>query len=63
MQEPIEETTPPLTMEQSFSLRLFSSQVQGMNREQAIAQLVKLYEQMLLRENQYKEILKKQWGL
>ena len=61
--QPIEETTPPLTMEQSFSLRLFENQVKEMNREQAIAQLVKLYEQMLLRENQYKEILKKQWGL
>lgn len=60
---PIEENVPASTMEQAFSLKLFSNQVSGMNREQAIAQLVQLYERMLLRENQYKAILHKQWGL
>lgn len=60
---PTEENTPPLTMEQRFSLQLFRNEVSKMNREQAIAQLVKLYEQVLLRENQYKAILKKEWGL
>lgn len=60
--ESIEEQKP-LTLEQSFSLRLFKSHVSKLDRDAAIAQLVQLYEQTLLRENQYKEILKHQWGL
>lgn len=52
-----------LSLEQQFSLRSFESQVQQMNREQALEQLVKLYEQMLTRENMYKEVIKHQWGL
>lgn len=52
-----------LSLEQQFSLRSFESQVQEMNREQALEYLVKLYEQMLTRENQYKEVIKHQWGL
>lgn len=52
-----------LSLEQKFSLRSFETQVQQMNREQAQEYLVKLYEQMLSRENQYKEVIKHQWGL
>jgi hypothetical protein len=52
-----------LSLEQQFSLRSFESQVQQMNREQAQEYLVKLYEQMLSRENAYKEVIKHQWGL
>ena len=52
-----------LSLEQKFSLRSFESQVQQMNREQAQEYLVKLYEQMLSRENMYKEVIKHQWGL
>lgn len=52
-----------LSLEQQFSLRSFENQVQQMNREQALEQLVKLYEQMLSRENMYKEVIKHQWGL
>jgi preprotein translocase subunit Sec63 len=55
--------TNELSLEQQFSLCSFASQVQGMNREQAQEYLVKLYEQMLNRENAYKETLKHQWGL
>jgi hypothetical protein len=34
-----------------------------MSREQAQDFLVKLYEQMVMRENMYKHFLKHQWGL
>lgn len=52
-----------LTLEQQFSIRSFESQVQQMSREQAQDFLVKLYEQMLARENMYKSFIKHEWGL
>jgi outer membrane lipopolysaccharide assembly protein LptE/RlpB len=58
MNQPVE-----LTLEQQFSIRSFETQVQKMSREQAQDFLVKLYEQMVLRENMYKHFLKHQWGL
>lgn len=58
MEKPIE-----LTLEQQFSIRSFETQVQQMSREQAQDFLVKLYEQMVMRENMYKHFLKHQWGL
>lgn len=58
MNQPVE-----LTLEQQFSIRSFETQVQKMSREQAQDFLVKLYEQMVMRENMYKHFLKHQWGL
>lgn len=58
MSQPIE-----LSLEQRFSIRSFESQVEKMSREQAQEFLVKLYEQMLMRENMYKDFIKHQWGL
>jgi hypothetical protein len=58
MNQPIE-----LTLEQQFSLRSFETQVENMSREQAQLFLVKLYEQMMLRESLYKHFLKSQWGI
>ncbi len=58
MNQPIE-----LSLEQQFSIRSFQSQVQKMSREQAQEFLVKLYEQMLVRENMYKQFIKYEWGL
>lgn len=52
-----------LSLEQQFSIRSFETQVQQMSREQAQDFLVKLYEQMMLRENMYKQFLKHEWGL
>lgn len=52
-----------LSLEQQFSLRSFETQVQRMSREQAQEFLVKLYEQMIVRENMYKSFVKHQWGL
>lgn len=52
-----------LSLEQQFSLRSFQTQVNDMSREQAKEFLIKLYEEMLVRENVYKDVLKHQWGL
>jgi Phycobilisome degradation protein nblA len=52
-----------LSLEQKFNLRSFQTQVQNMSHEQAQEFLVELYEQMIVRENIYKEFLKHQWGL
>ncbi|GAX35163.1 MULTISPECIES: NblA/ycf18 family protein [Nodularia] len=58
MSQPIE-----LSLEQQFSIRSFASQVQHMSNDQAKDFLVKLYEQMMVREATYQELLKHQWGL
>lgn len=58
MSQPVE-----LTLEQQFSIRSFETQVQQMSHEQAQEFLVKLYEQMLMREAMYRHFLKHQWGL
>jgi Phycobilisome degradation protein nblA len=58
MNNPIE-----LSLEQQFSIHSFANQVQDMSHEQAKDFLVKLYEQMVVREATYKELLKHQWGL
>jgi Phycobilisome degradation protein nblA len=58
MNNPIE-----LSLEQQFNLRSFETQVEKMNLEQAQDFLLKLYEQMMLREATYKHLLKNQWGI
>jgi Phycobilisome degradation protein nblA len=58
MNQPIE-----LSLEQQFSLRSFETQVSQMSREQAQQFLMALYEQMMLREATYKQLLKHQWGI
>ena len=52
-----------LSLEQQFSLRSFESQVAKMSHEQAQDFLVKLYEQMMMRETMYKHFLKHEWGI
>lgn len=52
-----------LTLEQQFNIRSFATQVEQMSHEQAQDFLIKLYEQMVVREATYKELLKHQWGL
>ncbi len=58
MNQPIE-----LSLEQEFSLRSFADQVQQMSREQAQEFLLKLYEQMMIRETMYQQFLKHEWKL
>ena len=52
-----------LSLEQQFNIRSFETQVKQMSREQAQDFLVKMYEQMIVKENMYKEFLKHQWGI
>ncbi|WP_414564111.1 MULTISPECIES: NblA/ycf18 family protein [unclassified Anabaena] len=52
-----------LSLEQEFSLRTFSDQVQQMSREQAQEFLLMLYKQMMIQETTYQELLKHQWEL
>lgn len=52
-----------LSLEQQFNIRSFETQVEKMSREQAQEFLVQLYQQMIMRENMYKEFLKHEWGL
>ncbi|MUL38207.1 NblA/ycf18 family protein [Gloeocapsopsis dulcis] len=55
--------TIELTLEQEFSLRSFSDQVQQMSREQAQELLLLQYKYMMVRETIYQEILKQEWNL
>jgi Phycobilisome degradation protein nblA len=52
-----------LSLEQQFNIRSFATQTENMSREEVQELLVKLYEEMILRENIYKEVLKHQWGI
>ncbi|MBD2695085.1 NblA/ycf18 family protein [Anabaena catenula] len=52
-----------LSLEQEFSLRIFADQVQQMSREQAVEFLLNLYEQMMIQETTYQELLKHEWKL
>lgn len=50
-----------LSLEQEFSLRIFADQVQQMSGEQAKEFLLMLYQQMMMREKTYQELLKQEW--
>jgi len=52
-----------LSLEQEFNLHSFQSLVQQMSLEQAQECLMQMYEQMIVRENLYKEFIKHQWGI
>ncbi|CCH65269.1 Phycobilisome degradation protein NblA [Richelia intracellularis HM01] len=56
-------SNPKLSLEQQFSISSFAVQVQQMSHEQAKDFLIKLYEQMLIREATYQELLRHEWGL
>lgn len=52
-----------LTLEQEFSLRSFTDQVQHMSPEQAKELLLLHHKYMMIRETMYQEILKHAWKL
>ena len=52
-----------LSLEQKFSLRSFEAQVKAMSHEQAQEFLVKLYEQMIMKDNMYQDFIRHQWGI
>lgn len=52
-----------LSLEQKFGIKSFEQQVQRMNPKQAREMLVSVYEQGMIREVMYRELIKKEWGL
>jgi site-specific recombinase XerD len=58
MDKPIE-----LTLEQQFTLASFETEVKKMSEQQAKDFLVKLHQQMVIREEYYKHFLRHSWGL
>lgn len=52
-----------LSLEQEFSLRSFATKVDALGEAQSKALLVKMYEDMQLRENAYNARIKKAWGI
>jgi hypothetical protein len=52
-----------LSLEQRFSLRHFTEQVQNMSCEQAQALLIEQYRLMVVRETIYRKLLKRKWKL
>ncbi|MFW9264411.1 NblA/ycf18 family protein [Nostoc sp. CALU 546] len=58
MDQPIE-----LSLEQEFSIRCFADKVEQMSYEQAKEFLLVLYEQMLIRETTFHQLLKQEWRL
>jgi hypothetical protein len=58
MNQPLE-----LSLEQEFSLRSFTDQVQQMSREQAQEFLLMLHKEMMVRETIYQQLLKHEWRI
>lgn len=56
-------STITLSVEQQFQLRKFVDEVGRMSHAQAQSSLVELYTQMMLKENSYKAMLAKAWGI
>jgi hypothetical protein len=52
-----------LSLEQKFSLRVYSTQVEKMSQEETQSSLIALYEHIMLQENRYKYFLAQQWGM
>jgi Phycobilisome degradation protein nblA len=52
-----------LTIDQEFSLRLFTDQVKQMSREQAQEFLIEQFRLMMVQKTIYQELLKQEWKL
>ncbi len=52
-----------LSLEQEFNIRCFADKVQHMSHEQSQEFLVVLYEQMIIRETTFQQLLKHEWRL
>lgn len=52
-----------LTIEEEFKIRSFEEQVRRMSGEQAKETLIKLYQSQVVKESQYKALIKHKWGL
>jgi hypothetical protein len=51
-----------LTLEQRFSISKFNLEVDKMTEQQAKEFLKNLYQQMIIQETMYRELVKQQWG-
>lgn len=51
-------SSPTLSLEQQFNLKLFASKVQNLTPEQAREILVELQRQMMIKDNLYQDLLK-----
>jgi len=51
------------TLEQEFSLRCFTDQVQEMSREQAQEFLIEQYRLMMVQEKMYQALIKHEWQM
>lgn len=52
-----------LTLEQEFKQRIFSDRIKSLPEEQVQNLAIELYEQMMLKENTYKALIKEEWGI
>jgi hypothetical protein len=52
-----------LSLEQQFNIHSFAAQVKKMSLEQAQEFLIQMYEESIVRENMYKDLIKHQWGI
>lgn len=52
-----------LTLDEEVSVQVFRATIEGLNREQLIENLVHLYAFKAYSDRQYRELLKKEWGL
>lgn len=52
-----------LSLEQQLQLRLIADRVLSMTQVEAQAALLEVYEQMLVKDTMYKEMLKQKWGI
>lgn len=52
-----------LTLEQEFRQRKFADRVKTMSEEQVRQLAIELYGQMMLKENYYKELIGRDWGI
>lgn len=53
----------PLTLEQEFNIRVFADQVKQMSPEETKEYIMQLYEQMMIKEIIYRDLLKAHWEL
>ncbi|MGC9506166.1 NblA/ycf18 family protein [Baaleninema sp.] len=58
MQEPIE-----FSLEQEFNIRKFAGEVKQLSRSEAQERLVELHRQMMLKDNLYRSLIARQWGI
>lgn len=52
-----------LSLEQRFSIHSFAQKIKDTNEETAKELLVKLYVELIIKDNYYKKIIKERWGV